>query len=155
MGIKPTDFDQDIIDENTAMLIDMEYRSQSPLNQETNAEESRTEASELDYEGIMTGSINYTAKMPGPRKEIYPTYESRINKSCPSPSNRSPVKIDKKTSYYKDACYVGPPKPAEPNRAEVNRRLINYNSQCYEGPKHDQQRYSQRKFVDIDKSSRG
>jgi hypothetical protein len=139
MGIKPTDFDQDIIDENTAMLIDMEYRSQSPLNQETNAEESRTEASEMDYGGIMTGSINDTTKMPGPRKEIYATYESRINKSCPSPSNRSPVKIDKKASYYNDACYVGHPKPAEPNRAEVNRRLINYNSQCYEGPKHDQQ----------------
>ena len=142
MGIKPTDFDQDIIDENTDMLIDMEYRSQSPLNKETNAEESRTEASEMDYDGIMTGSINDTAKMPGPRKEIYVTYESRINKSCPSPSNRSPVKIDKKASYYKGACYVGPPKPAEPIRAEVNRRLINYISQCYEGPKHDQQTFS-------------
>lgn len=88
MGIKPTDFDHDIIDENTAMLIDMEYRSQSPLNHETNAEESRTETSEMDYEGIMMGSINDTAKMPGPRKEIFTVHESRRDKSCPSPAYR-------------------------------------------------------------------
>ena len=31
MGIKPTDFDQDIIDENTAMLIDMEKTETSAV----------------------------------------------------------------------------------------------------------------------------
>ena len=79
MGIKPTDFNQDIIDENTAMLIDMEYRSQSPLNQETNAEESRTEASELDYEGIMTGSINDTSENAWPPKRNLPHIEGSIS----------------------------------------------------------------------------
>jgi len=139
MGIKPTDFDHDIIDENTAMLIDMEYRSQSPLNYETNAEESRTETSEMDYEGIMIGSINDTAKMPGPRKEIFTLHESRRDKSCPSPAYRPIAKIDKKVPYYKDACYFGPPKPAEPNRVHVDRHITNYKVQFYERPKEDQQ----------------
>ena len=134
MGIKPTDFDQDIIDENTAMLIDMEYRSQSPLNQELkNAEESRTEITEMNYAEIMTGS-NTINKMPDPRENIFTTHYSRTDKSCPSPAVRPLAKIVKKATYYNDSCYSGQPKPGEPTKVQVNRHIINYDNQCYTGP---------------------
>jgi hypothetical protein len=84
----------------------------------------------------MTGSST-TNKMPDPRENIFTTHYSRTDKSCPSPAERPLLKVDKKASYYNDACYVGPPTPAEPSRV-VDRHVINYNSQCYEGPKHDQ-----------------
>jgi hypothetical protein len=137
MGIKPTDFDPDILDENTVTLIDMKYRSQAPQNPELkNAEESRIENTELNYEEIMTGS-NYTHKMPDPRENIFATYYSR-DKSCPSPAERRLLKVDKKASYYNHACYVGPLTSAEPSRVQIDRHVINYKTQCYEGPKHDQ-----------------
>ncbi len=94
MGIKPTDFDTDILDENTVMLIDMKYRSQAPQNQELkNSEESRTENTELNYEEIMTGSST-TNKMPDPRENIFTTHYSRTDKSCPSPAERPLLKVD-------------------------------------------------------------
>ena len=56
MGIRPTDFDTHILDENTVMLIDMKYRSQAEQDQELdNTKESRMETTELNYEEIMAG----------------------------------------------------------------------------------------------------
>ena len=130
MDIKQTVFDRDIIDENTAMLIDIESRSQSPLNHEPNAVESITETTEMNYEEILTGSINDEAKMPGPRKEIFTVCKSRTGKSCQSPAYRVLAKIEKKVTYYNYNCYAGHPNFV-PTRAKGDRLFIDYHNQCY------------------------
>jgi hypothetical protein len=136
MGIKPTDFDPDILDENTAMRIDMLYRGPSaPLNEEAkNGEQWRSESKDLDYEEIMTGSITDTRNVSAPREEIFTSYESRRDKSCPSPADRPRAKLEKKATNYSDTCYFGPLKPADASRAQVARHNIYYDAQCHAGP---------------------
>ena len=117
MGIRPTDFDTHILDENTVMLIDMKYRSQAEQDQELdNTKESRMETTELNYEA----GPNTSVKLPGPRENIFATHYPRIDKSCLSPSDPPQVKIDKKLPYYNRSCPVGPV-------AKIEKKLPYYN----------------------------
>jgi hypothetical protein len=132
MGIKRTDFDQDILDENTVMLIDMKYGSQATLDQEvTNPEESRMESTELNYEELMTGLTN-SVKMPDPRESIFNTHYPRSDKSCPSPALRPLAKIEKEAVCNNQSCTKDSPNPAEPTRIHDDTHIINYKNQCFE-----------------------
>ena len=57
MGIKPTNFDSDILDENTVNRIDALYRKTPPLFDEAvkNSEHQTDENNDLDYGQIMDG----------------------------------------------------------------------------------------------------
>jgi len=86
MGIKPTNFDSDILDENTALLIDQLYRkSPTQPNQIQDDEQPTIESEEMDYEQIMAAPTTNSGSRPSPRQEIFTTHLSRDN-SCPSPT---------------------------------------------------------------------
>ena len=86
MGIKPTNFDSNILDENTANRIDQLYRkSPTQLNEIQNGEQPTTESEEMDYEQIMVAPTTNSGVSPSPRQEIFATHLSRDN-SCPSPA---------------------------------------------------------------------
>ena len=54
MGINPTNFDSNILDENTALLIDQSYRkAPTELNGIQDGEQPTIESDEMDYEQIM------------------------------------------------------------------------------------------------------
>ncbi len=129
MGIKSTDFNPEILDENTVMLIDKKYRLQEPQDQELdNVKESRIETTELNYEEIMTGPAT-TVKMPDPRENIFTSHYLRRDKSCPSPVDRSLPKIDKKGPYYNKSCPSVPPKQKYTDQVRINTHITPHNSQ--------------------------
>ena len=126
MGIKSTDFDPEILDENTVTLIDKKYRLQEPQDQELdNVKESRIETTELNYEEIMTGPAT-TVKLPDPRENIFTSHYLRSDNSCPSPADRSLANIDKKEPYYNKSC----PSPADRSLANIDKKEPYYNKSC-------------------------
>ena len=126
MGIKSTDFDPEILDENTVTLIDKKYRLQEPQDQELDSvKESRIETTELNYEEIMTGPST-TVKLPDPKENIFTSYYLRSDNSCPSPADRSLAKIDKKEPYYNKSC----PSPADRSLAKIDKKEPYYNKSC-------------------------
>ena len=78
MGIKPTNFDSDILDENTALLIDQLYRkSPTQPNEIQDGEQPSIENEEMDYEQIMAAQTTNSGNRPSPRQEIFTTHLSR------------------------------------------------------------------------------
>jgi hypothetical protein len=141
MGIKSTDFDPEILDENTVMLIDKKYRLQEPQDQELdNVKESRIESTELNYEEIMTGTAT-TFKLPDPRENIFASNYLRRDKSCPSPADRSLAKIDKKQPYYNKSCPNVPPKQKYTDQVRIDTHVTPYYSQA-PSAKHDQNNFA-------------
>jgi len=127
MGISRTDFDQDILDENTVMLIDRKYGSQGIPDQEViSSEELRMESTELNYEELITGLTN-RVKMPDPRENIFNTHYARSDKACPSPAVRQLAKIEKESAYNNQSSNKGSPNPME-----QTSQFINYENQCFE-----------------------
>ena len=127
MGIRPKDFDPHVLDENTVLLIDAEYRLQSRQNQELdNTKESRMETTELNYEEIMT-KPNATVKLPAPRENIFTSHYPRSDKSCPSRVDRSQLNIEKKPPYHNQSCPVGPV-------VKMEKKPPYYNQSCPVGP---------------------
>ena len=125
MGINPTKFESDILDENTALLIDQRYRK-SPTQQDEvqDGEQPTIESKEMDYEQIMVAPTTNTGNQPSPRQEIFATYLSRDN-SCPSPA------------YQPDAnsYYIGPPKPADQSQEHVKEIKTIYKKQRQAPPR--------------------
>src|SRR6476660_8904466 len=110
MGIKPTNFDSNILDENTSLLIDQLYRkSPTQPNQIQDDEQPTIESEEMDYEQIMAAPTTNSGSRPSPRQEIFTTHLSRDN-SCPSPT----------PTYqpHANSCYIGPLKPADQSQEQ-------------------------------------
>jgi len=104
MGINPTNFDSNILDENTALLIDQLYRkSPTQLNGNQDGEQPIIENEEIDYEQLMAAATTNSGNRPSPRQDIFTTHLSRRNNSCPSPGYQPHV----------NSCYIGPPKPVD------------------------------------------
>ena len=143
MGIKFTDFDPEILDENTVTLIDKKYRLQEPQDQELdNVKESSIETTELNYEEIMTGPAT-TVKLPDPRENIFTSHYLRSDNSCPSLADRSLAKIDKKEPYYNKSCPNIPPKQKYTDQVRIDTHVIPYNSQGRPpSVKHDQNNFA-------------
>ena len=142
MGIKSTDFDPEILDENTVTLIDKKYRLQEPQDQEhDNVKESRIETTELNYEEIMTGPAT-TVKLPDPRENIFTSHYLRSDNSCPSPADRSLANIDKKEPYYNKSC----PSPADRSLANIDKKEPYYNKSCPNIP--PKQKYTDQVRID-------
>ncbi len=130
MGIKSTDFDSNILDENTALLIDQSYRkSPTQLNEIQGGEQSTIENEEMDYENIMAAPIANNESRPSPRQEIFATYLSRDN-SCPSPAYESNANVEEKVTDYENSCYIGSPKPPNQSQMHVKRHKTLYKKQC-------------------------
>lgn len=112
MAIKPTNFDSDILDENTVNRIDKMYRkAPQPFNETIkNSEQQIDESEEMDFEQIMDGPNNSSESMPAPRQEIFAKYLSRDN-SCPSTAYQYKPNVDE-IRDHENSCYFGPPKPA-------------------------------------------
>ena len=122
MGIKPTNFDSDILDENTALLIDQLYRkSPTQLNEIQYGEQSTIESEEMDYEQIMARPTTNNENRPSPRQEIFTTHLSRDN-SCPSPAYQRNANVE-------NSCYVVPPKPADQSQEHVKEIKTIYKKQ--------------------------
>jgi hypothetical protein len=132
MGIKPTDFDSDILDENTVNRIDMIYRKSPPSSTEAvkSGEESAIESNDFDYAQIMNVSNSNNQSMPAPRQEIF----SRRDKSCPSPAYQSNANVEVKVPDYENSCYLGPPEPASQSQMHVKRDKTIYKKQCQAPP---------------------
>ena len=121
MGISRTDFDQDILDENTVMLIDRKYGSQGIPDQEViSSEELRMESTELNYEELITGVTN-RVKMPDPRENIFNTHYARSDKACPSPAVRQLAKIEKESAYNNQSSNKGSPNPMSGGQSRDGR----------------------------------
>ena len=119
MGIKPTNFDSNILDENTALLIDQSYRkSPTQLNEIQDGEQPTIESEEMDYEQIMAAPTTNSGNRPSPRQEIFTTHLSRDN-SCPSPAFQP----------HANSCYFGPPKPADQSQEHVKEIKTIYKKQ--------------------------
>jgi hypothetical protein len=121
MGIKPTNFDSDILDENTVNRIDALYRkSPPPFNEAVkNCEQQTDESNDLDYGQIMDGSYSSSQSIPAPRQEIFTTRLSRRSNSCPSPGYQP----------HTNSCYFGPPKPANQSQEHVEEIKTIYKKQ--------------------------
>lgn len=133
MAIRPTDFDTDILDENTVRLIDTKYRSQAQQNQELdNVKESRRETTELNYDEIMTRP-NSTVKLPEPREKIFTSHYSRKDKSCPSAPAQPIARIEKKAPYYNQSCPIGPAHQKDTDQARINTHIVHHDRQCPSG----------------------
>jgi len=132
MGIQSTNFDPEILDENTAIRIDALYRkSPSALNEPVkNGEESTLESNDFDYSQIMNEENNSSQNMPAPRQEIF----TRRDKSCPSPAYQTSVNVEEKVTDYENSCYIGPPKPPNKNQVHVIRHKTIYKKQCQVQP---------------------
>ena len=101
MGIKPTNFDSNILDENTALLIDQSYRkSPTQLDEIQDGEQPTIESEEMDYEQIMAAPTTNSGNRPSPRQEIFATYFSRDN-SCPSPAYQPNENVQEKLQIMK------------------------------------------------------
>jgi hypothetical protein len=129
MSIKPTDFDSEILDENTVNGIDKMYRKSPPSYQEAvkNSEQQTDESNDLDYGRIMDGLNSNSQSMPAPRQEIFATYLSRDN-SCPSPAYQSDSDVAEVSDHEK-SCYIGPPQPADQSQEHVKEIKTIYKKQ--------------------------
>lgn len=120
MGINPTNFDSNILDENTALLIDQSYRkSATQLNGIQDGEQPTVESDEIDYEQIMGAPTANNENRPSPRQEIFTTRLSRRNNSCPSPGYQPP----------ENSCFFGPSKPADQSQGHVEEIKTIYKKQ--------------------------
>ena len=118
MGINPTNFDSNILDENTALLIDQKYRkSPTQLNGFQDGEQPTNESEEMDFEQIMAAPTTNNENRPSPRQEIFTTHLSRDN-SCPSPAYQSNANVEEVTDHV-NSCYFGPPKPSDQSQEHV------------------------------------
>lgn len=125
MGINPTKFDSNILDENTALLIDQSYRkSPTQLDGIQDGEQPTVESEEMDYEQIMAAPTINNENPPSPRQEIFTTRLSRRNNSCPSPGYQP----------HANSCYFGPPKPADQNLGHVEEIKTIYKKQRHAPP---------------------
>lgn len=140
MGIKPTNFDSDILDENTVNRIDSLYRKTLPPFNEAveNSEQQTNESNELDYGRIMDGSNCNSQSIPAPRQEIFTTHKqtSRSSNSCPSPSPAYQPKADVKVQVkdYENSCYFGPPKQVEQSQEHIKEIKTIYKKQRHAPP---------------------
>ena len=141
MGIKPTNFDSDILDENTALLIDQSYRkSQTQLDEIQDGEQPTIESEEMDYEQIMAAPTTNTGNRPSPRQEIFATDLSRDN-SCPSPAYQPNENVQEKVTDYENSSYFGPPNPANQSQEHVEEIKSIYKKQR-QAPRRNQDNFA-------------
>lgn len=129
LDIKPTDFDTDILDQDTVIRIDSLYRKSSKSsNDEDNTVGTNAESNEMDYSYMMdVDEIESSLEsMPAPRQDIF----TRTEKSCPSPAYQPNAYVDLEVTDYEKSCYRGPPKQRRQNEVDVQRRKTTYKKQC-------------------------
>lgn len=129
LDIKPTDFDTDILDQDTVIRIDSLYRKSSKSsNDEDNTVRADADSNEMDCSHIMDvdGIESSRESMPAPRQDIF----IRREKSCPSPAYQPNAYVDLEVTDYEKSCYRGPPKQRRQNEVDVQRKKTTYKKQC-------------------------
>jgi hypothetical protein len=142
LGIEPTNFDSDILDENTVNRIDAIYRKSAPVNEAVkNGEQQIDESNELDCGQIMDWSSGSNKSMPAPRGEIFTTHLSRRDKSCPSPALQPNVNVEVHVTDFENSCYDGPPKLTYQAQIHVKKVKTIYKRQC-QAPRTNQDNFA-------------
>lgn len=115
LGIEATNFTSDILDEKTRNQIDAEHSVSVSWGSDLREDESNSghEERTVDYDGLLdkellTEQTRERASAP-PRKSIFASYVSHIDKSCPSPSNITRSNVEKFVINYEKFC----PGPSE------------------------------------------
>jgi len=143
LAVSPTNFDPEILSEEVVKRIDELYsipgmEAVDDFEKSVPATESTIHEREIDYDNLLgnklliEGNHNHRSSIASPRREIFATYKSRIEKSSPQ-SNRA--RIRKQTVNYSDSCPTGPlksPKSHRPSAITIKKQVIHdYDKSCY------------------------
>jgi len=141
LAVSPTNFDPAILSEEASKRIDELYSipgTEAVADFEKSVTESTVHEREIDYDNLLgsnllnEGNHNHPSSTASPRREIFATYKSRIEKSNPQSSR---ARIRKQTLNYNDSCPTGPLKSSKshrPSAITIKKQVIHdYDKSCY------------------------